>query len=280
MSFYYAVFMAKISKRLVRSKKRYLSYGDVPKPRRNEVIIGVNQDFLLDDLPFIGNSLRRGRPDWWEELPSEKGSFRRCYGINDLLANGWQIDAWCDFHIHVGDDHHGSPDDPIVHGPNHIFRTDQFDYSQVGKCPVTEHNLEGSHFPKLISPYYVRTPKHWSCLMIPSPFNYDPRYRVMPGVVHTDFFHDMHCALNVQARESFIITRGTPLFFVFPFRRDFKLSTVAAADRSIQVQMEQASFNINKFTRFPDQRGNWYKNLQRRMDSQPKSLIERILHRH
>jgi len=268
--------MSKISRRILKKKGPVRSYSDVPKPRRNEVIIGTQHDYLLDHMPVLGNALKRGRPDWWVDLPSHKGSFRRCYGINDLLAHGWQVDAWCDFHIHVNDpDHQG----PAIHSPSKVFQATQFDFEQVGECPISEHNSERMPFPKVISPFYVRTPKHWSVLVIPSPFNYDPKYRVMPGVVHTDFFHDLHCAISVQATSSFTIERGTPLFYVFPFRRDFKLTKTVPAHREVQAMMEMTQFAETKFSTFPDSRRPFYKNAQRLADSEPRSLIDRLFHR-
>ena len=268
--------MAKVSRRILRKNQPVRSYSDVPKPRRNEVIIGTSQDYLLDHIPSIGNAMKRGRPDWWADLPSHKGSFRRCYGINDLLSSGWQVDAWCDFHIHVGEPNHQGP---IIHASSPVFSATHFDYEQVGECPITEHNSDRVPFPKIISPFYVRTPKHWSVLLIPSPFNYDPRYRVMPGVVHTDYFHDLHCAINVQAQSSFTINRGTPLFFVFPYRRDFKLTTTVPAPREVQKMLEITKFAETKFATFPDNRQPFYKMGQREADAEPRGFMDRFLHR-
>jgi len=205
---------------MLKRSKRYLKlrrvrhYGDITPPRRNEILISTLHDHLLESgMPHLN---RGNRPSWWSTLPSLPSSYRRCYGINDLMQNGFSINMWCD--VDVTHDH--SEQRMNVRLSAREFQCESFSFDQLGHCPITnDRELTEVAFPKLVSPFNVRTPKGWSILTFQHPLSYSCDYQVMPGVIHTDFYHEINVVLNLMTGRDFTIKAGTPMLYCLPIRR-------------------------------------------------------------
>lgn len=189
-------------------------YGEIPEPKKNEILISVQDDRLLEyGMPVLN---RGNRPSWWSSLPNNPGSYRRCYGITDLLQTGFSINMWCDAEI----EHDLDVQKLTVRMSNREFLCQSFSFDQVGNCPITEdRQLTEVSFPKMVSPFNIRTPKGWSILTFQHPLNYAKDYRVMPGIIHTDFYHELNVVLNLMSADNFAIKAGTPMLFCLPVKR-------------------------------------------------------------
>lgn len=188
-------------------------YGEIPKPDKDEVLVATANDRLLDTgMPYMN---RGNRPDWWAQLPSDLGSYRRCYGITDLMQLGFTIPMWADIQVTH------QPDKKLnVRSSSHDFRIESFQFEQVGHCPITDNRqFQEIAFPKLVSPFQIRTPKGWSIMTFQHPFLYSRDYQVFPGVVHSDFYHELNVVLNLMGSDNFVIKAGTPMLYCLPYRR-------------------------------------------------------------
>lgn len=188
------------------------SYRDVPAPRKNEVVVATIEDRLLDEgMPYLN---RGNRAPWWSSLPNNQDSYRRCHGINDLMSYGITIPAWCDFEAKV------TGGRMSIQPSDHQFVIEGFSFSQVGHCPITAHReIPEMTFPKLVAPFYFRTPPGWSLMTFQHPLFYSDTFSIMPGMIHSDFYHDMNIVLNIFAARDFIIPAGQPLLYCLPVRR-------------------------------------------------------------
>ena len=61
----------------------------------------------------------------------------------------------------------------------------------------------------------------------------DSRYTVVPGIVHTDFYHQIHIVLNINTREEFMIPEGTPLQHMIPIRRNSHVQKIIWGNESM-----------------------------------------------
>jgi hypothetical protein len=74
-------------------------------------------------------------------------------------------------------------------------------------------------FPKLVTPFYVRTAPGWSLMTFPHPLFYSKDFHIMSGMIHTDFYHNVNVVLNICGSEDFVIEAGTPLLYCLPVNR-------------------------------------------------------------
>lgn len=192
--------------------KRVRSFRDVPAPKPNEVVVATREDRLLDSgMPELN---RGNKVKWWADLPSSAGSYRRCYGINDLLNYGFTVSAWCDFEVLC------SRDEVHIKPSERHFRIEHFEFSQVGECPITQdRDIKDLGFPKLVTPFYIRTAPGWSIMTFQHPLLYSRQFQVMPGMIHTDFYHELNVVLNISGSSNFVIEAGTPLLYCLPVNR-------------------------------------------------------------
>lgn len=211
--------------------KQFLFHSDVPKAKKGEVIIVPMDNRLLKNPPYLNKS---NLPSWFHKLPKGKESFRRCQGNYDYMTSGFTIPAWTNIYIR-----------PSADGRTVDLKMDQFDqevrfqiegfpFEMTGECPFTkDRELPQSHFPKLVSPWRYVTERGTSLLALPVLSEPDPRYTVVPGIVHSDYYHQIHIVLNIRSREEFMIPEGTPLQHMLPIRRDAEIETLVWGNSSL-----------------------------------------------
>jgi hypothetical protein len=86
---------------------------------------------------------------------------------------------------------------------------------------VGNHSSSKRGVPKLITPWSIKTPPGYSCLMIP-PINTDnPDFTVFSAIVDTDkYFNPMNFPFYLNNDFVGIIPAGTPFVQVIPFKRE------------------------------------------------------------
>lgn len=193
--------------------------NDLPNPKKNEIVIIPQDNRLLENPPILA---KQYIPEWFQNLPKGKNSLRRCAGTYDYLDYGFIIKAWADFTIR-----------PSMNGKtfearcsqipesDSQFIVDWFGYDSTGVCPFTQQReIQTGDFPKLVSPWRYITPKNVSLMALPVWHEQNPNYSIVPGIVHTDYYHQIHIVLNVYTKEEFTIPEGTALQHMIPIRRD------------------------------------------------------------
>jgi hypothetical protein len=238
-------------------------YGEIPEPDKDEILVATSENLLLDSgMPFMN---RGNRPDWWSSLPSETGSYRRCYGITDLMQMGFTIPMWADITFS-----HSSDKGLNVRTSHQPFQVDSFGFNQVGRCPITgDRALEEIAFPKLVSPFQIRTPKGWSLMTFQHPFLYSKDYQVFPGVIHSDFYHELNVVVNIMSDSDFVIKAGTPMLYCLPFRRKDShiLSRISHAGENVASLMKGHGLGYSGIPLFPHVRKGLYRQRLKKFDS-------------
>lgn len=190
---------------------------DVPKPKRGEVVIIPEDNRIMNFAPYLASSKL---PDWWADLPKDRDSLRRCIGTYDYVSAGFIIPAWTDILIR--------PDATGKHleckasnfGDSFVFEINSFSPESSRGCPMTERRaLHGAQYPKINSPWRIATAKGVSVLTLPIFHEPNPNYEIMPGLVHTDSYSQIHIVLNVLTDKEFTIPAGTPMQHMIPFKR-------------------------------------------------------------
>jgi hypothetical protein len=170
---------------------------------------------------------RDSLPDWYKSAESYinnvkhhsmvNGSYvttatiKKCMPVFDVMTSGYLISAWDDIHISVEDS--------------------GITYSIESEI-LAEHNTkQGQGHPsihpaddlvaKFINPWGIHTPEGYSCLFIP-PAHRENIISIMPAIVDTDSYHlAVHFPFTLTRRDfSGVISKGTPLVQVIPFKRD------------------------------------------------------------
>lgn len=178
-------------------------------------------------------------PSWFKELPSQlteditdPGSAKNCLPFLDSFTSGYIIPLWEDVYIVTGKDE--SIDKEIIYykwpaniDNHHNGVVSNHSYEQIAGSPISKTPL--GHAPlKFNSPWSIRTPKGYSCL-ITMPFNRnDQPFQIFTGIVDTDNYTAPISFPFVFLENQFddILRKGTPLVQVIPFKRDNWKSTI------------------------------------------------------
>jgi len=242
----------------LKNLSKIRSYLDWPKVKPGEVLIVPSDNRLIEYPPYLN---AKGWPKWFKEPEIAKaGSIVSCKGIQDYLSLGMTVPLWCDMEIFpIGPDLAGRTSD-------NAFTIEHFSYDQTRECPITkDRELPNAGFPKPVSPFLYKTAPGYSMLALPVAYEPDPRYQVLPAVIHTDYYHNLNVVLRVMTGESFIISAGTPIYHLIPFKRSDKLSSIQIGDEMMHHHGSHrgiARGNIGRFTR----RGS-YRKHQRQQDA-------------
>ncbi len=190
--------------------------SDIPKPRRGEVVVIPMDNRIMDFAPYEATKL----PDWWHDLPKGDNTIRRCQGTYDFMSAGIVMPLWTD--VTIRPDSSGRRLEYKCPG---LFGTDeyqiqQFDASATRGCPMENlRSMPDAQYPKLVSPWRFRTAKGVSLMVLPLLYESNPNYTIVPGVVHTDYYSQIHIVINVLTDKEFTIPAGTPMQHMIPFKR-------------------------------------------------------------
>ncbi len=195
-----------------------------------EIIFQPTRDGLGEYPPIPAKKII---PQWYKDLPTEihkstaqemfktgdstPFSIKRCVPVLDFLTSGYvirnqsEILLSCDddFQQHVWWYTNMPKETPIV-----AFHPHQ-------QCPINIKNSRKSYF-KLSMGYRVITPPGYSCLFYQSPYFMEDRFTLFPGIVDTDSYDNevLFPGFIHEKKTNFMIELGTPLMWVFPFKRD------------------------------------------------------------
>lgn len=162
-------------------------------------------------------------PDWYKMMnnytnktgtPTDNGgtgTIKKCMPVFDSITSGYIITTFVDIWV--------------KHIPGQPSYYTWKDFEPIKFHPNAQANTHFSNykfdFPKLVSPWGVKTPLGYSTLFLP-PMHRDNPITIFPGVVDTDKY-----TLNVEfpfmlTDSTFdgLIPAGTPIAQVIPFKRD------------------------------------------------------------
>lgn len=256
--------------------------SDLPKVKKNEILIVPQTNMLWEVPPFTN---RNNKPDWWKNLQKGKGSLRRCHGTIDYLSLGITFSMWTNIYVRptpnrksfeVKLDQISAPEGRAE------FRTEWFPYSATEGCPFAkDREIQEGDFPKLVTPWMFKTAPGYSTLILPTLFEQDPNYSVLPGVVHTDYYHTINIVLNIHTDKEFTIPIGTPMYQLIPFKRSDNVSKIIEGNETMWRFVNGRGVGEHYLGNF-DRRVSYRRELAKAdslAEKQNKSLIEKILKR-
>lgn len=140
-------------------------------------------------------------------------TIKGCIPVADYLTSGYIIRAASDIVI-----------TPERDGDNKFFwwlsNHSKVDTHTHQQCPIKIKGVRNTYM-KLISDWCVETPAGYSCYFYQPELFFEDRFKLFPAIVDTDSYnHQISFPGLVLAEENFVITAGTPLMVVFPFKRE------------------------------------------------------------
>lgn len=210
-------------------------YSDI-KVAEGQMVIIPWDNRVLEMPPYVNE--KSPVAQWVKEAPNSGGSIKRCAATMDYLSLGITIPAWTNFRFSrsEGDDNWGFICDQFEGHNGHEtepFRSQPFAFEQTGSCPMTKvRDIENSGYPKLVNPYRIITAPGWSTLVLPVMYEPSRHYSVLPGIINTDYYHEVNCVLNLIGSESFTIPWGAPLMHLIPVKRSTMSHTLELLDDS------------------------------------------------
>ena len=206
-------------------------------------------DNRLCEMPPYKNNIET-LPPWFKRVHKGMGSLRRCAGIYDYFSTGITIPSWTNFSFRQGQDGQWETRGDNFgydQGSMSIAAVEGFPFKSTGECPVTNvrsSDRKEAQFPKLVNPWKIETAPGWSVLFLPTLWEPNLNYTVLPAVVHTDFYHTANVVLNITGDEPFTIKYGTPLAHLVPFERKNNISKVILEDESMFKYVASRGFGF------------------------------------
>jgi hypothetical protein len=201
-----------------KPNKHYKELQKSVKP--GEVLIVPTDDRLLEEETMPYKAGGKQFPDWFRFSP--KSGIRKCVGVQDYLSYGFILPAWTNFDFKAVPQHGGWDlkvgQMPFVSMP---FESDPFPKETTGSCPMTEiRGIPDSPYPKLVNPFSFITAPGWSLMILGILHEPNGSYDVVPGLVNTDYYHEVNVVLNPHTDQDFTISYGQPLAQLIPIKRD------------------------------------------------------------
>lgn len=236
---------------------------DIPQPKRGEIVIIPMDNRMMDFAPYQATRL----PEWWHDLPKGDNSIRRCQGTYDFISAGIVMPLWTDVTIRPNASGRGleyrCPG--LVNAQE--YQINQFDASSTRGCPMeNERALADAQYPKLVSPWRFRTARGVSLMVLPLLYENNPDYSVVPGIVHTDSYSQIHIVLNVLTDKEFTIPAGTPMQHMIPFKRTDDVKQIVFGNESMFKFRAQSGLGLGGLVK--DDSNVFYRKMQRQMESE------------
>jgi hypothetical protein len=215
----------------------------------------AHEDYFIrkEDYP---SPIKLNIPEWYKKLPHSltRRTVKGCMPFLDTLTTGYLLKIPQDVFID-----HNTPNlqDNTKMDSYHRFalkehglklneefinlnsETNVHEVHQIEGSPLLEKNKNLPVY-KILNPWYIKTPKGYSCLFVPPLNNSDDRFNIIPGIVDTDSFDEeinFPFIINGDKYNNFkgLIKKGTPYVQVIPFKRDnWKMSLRAKTKKEIK----------------------------------------------
>jgi dUTPase len=168
-----------------------------------------------DIKPYRLNS---DMPEWWKKMSYVEKSIKSCPGVIDLTSSIYVLPMWTDIKITIND------------RPNRIFSWETllpefkfYNHEDKQFLDHTGNKMKNDNIGilKTDCPWFLKTPPGYSVLQMSAFYSFNTDFDVPTGIIDTDFYHEINTQLIIKSsKDSFIIERGQPLVYFFPFKRD------------------------------------------------------------
>jgi hypothetical protein len=220
--------------------KRKLEYitanflEDVPKVKKNQILVVPRDNRLWENPPTLNIT---SKPEWWMRQSKEEGSIRRCHGTMDYLSLGMTLPMWSNVKVRPNNnmtDFELRVDPFAEYAPTvKLEAVEGFPFESTTDCPFASQRKIQGNWPKIVTPWLFKTAPGWSTLVLPTLFEQSSDYTVLPGVVHTDYYHVINIVLNINTDKEFAIPLGTPIYHLIPFKRSDNLNEIIVGNETM-----------------------------------------------
>lgn len=190
-------------------------------------------------------------PDWYRKQPGViksdesmnagmvNATVKKCMPVFDLLTAGYLIVAPCDIYVDATDPEKLSYSVPLTMKQ---FQSDIF--ASHAPEQYDEYPIDTSRYHKTllrIMPFWsIATPPGYSTMFMQPFHREDSQLFAMSAIVDTDkFISEGHLSFLVKKNFKGIISQGTPLAQIIPFKRDDWKSEVVPVSESIKRLFKQ-----------------------------------------
>lgn len=203
----------------------------------------------IDSLPKI-QPASRFVPEWYKKISNyshpnadcklgkynDRGnlvsnlSIKKCTPVRDAILSGYIIPLWADIAVHHNINQKITSFAWQAH-PDQM-EMDYHKREQFTETPIENFCLPDDNVWKFISPWYIKTPPGYSC-MITSPFYHYADFEILPGIVDTDKHHIINYPFKFNGKEGqYTIPAGLPLVQITPFKRTDWESEIVPVSKS------------------------------------------------
>ncbi len=204
-----------------------------------------DKDTLRNFKPVLAKSISA---DWWKKAKVAEvvsgqvnKTVRSCPAMQDWLSSGYLILANRDLFVKNGvteedsDSKFYHTEDTILDGMDsyssathpHIQMHDAFNYMSTMDAPIKDAF-------KMSNAWCITTPPGYSCFYL-DPFLFQNDYfATFQGIIDTDKFNvnkdNSQIILYPKVDHSFVITKGTPICQIIPYKREEWVATYTVKD--------------------------------------------------
>jgi len=204
-----------------------------------------DKDTLRNFKPVLAKSISA---DWWKKAKVAEvvsgqvnKTVRSCPAMQDWLSSGYLILANRDLFVKNGvteedsDSKFYHTEDTILDGMDsyssathpHIQMHDAFNYMSTMDAPIKDAF-------KMSNAWNITTPPGYSCFYL-DPFLFQNDYfATWQGIIDTDKFNtnrdNSQIILYPKVEHSFVITKGTPICQIIPYKREEWVATYTVKD--------------------------------------------------
>lgn len=189
--------------------------------KRPKVIFWSIIDGIEKTTPIL--PLRDSIPDWFKNLKAfpEKfgkdfaGTVKACPSFVEYMTSGYLMTAWCDMRFNIKE--RGIY---TWNTPNNVFKFDDHTETQYA-AHLPQHERERIYaVAKAVSPWRCKTDPGYVMMQQPLYYNFNDTFDVPPGIVWTNFYHEIHPQLIFRKKGEFFIPRGTPLSALYLIKKE------------------------------------------------------------
>jgi len=202
-------------------------------------------------------------PEWFKNIPkslNDLSTVKVCPSFISYFKNNYIIRLWCDLEIEIREDGKFSWATPFYRFTFSQHFDDQF------KNWVPEETKDKIKLVlKSNGPWKCKTPKNYILIQQPLYFHFNDLFEAVPGIIETDFIHEINIQLIFKKTGKFFIPRGTPLAMYFVCSREnFNLTivnkynkktepgTIGNSNKHFVSTLFKGSFKESKKTFFKD----------------------------
>ena len=240
-------------------------FGDIPEIQPGQILVAPVTNRLYDQrIDPIDNFLHF--PDWFKKLNAEEQHLKRCQGTQDFLNTGMTLRLPCDVRIRKNAFSTGWEARYDTQEEIQGLGVESFGYEQTGPIPATNGRaVETGNWIKILNPWEIKTAPGWSSMILPVLWEQDRRWNLVPGVVHTDFYHHMNWVLNIFTDEDeFVIPMGTKIAHIITFPRTVDYKVIYGDQNVHELIFPRGMGEV--FVGYDENRKRKYRMQQRKQD--------------